>query len=401
MGAIERITHPNFFELLPDEIIVGKIFPNLSAKDLVCVGFANRRLNNLSKDESLWHVLATDSRIYRPLATQHHVTWYKLYSARQRKLNNVFEESCLGNREKVFSMASIQGQLLTGTEGKIRLWDVASKKNVCVFEGHKRNVHVLAVDTNSQLIASASPDKTVLIWAKTNEQNKKWYGKRQVSQGERRVTLNCFSHTVTSLVFKNGMLYLALPGQVQAWDVETKKCIKTFIAPRSNQSSIFQLDVDHQHLVFASEDRQVHIWDLRQESLLDLNFEPNSDFPNEVHSVMLSGPYLFSGLQRSNLTMRDLRNHKVVTNDRPVAKNNQRKVMGALNSLKTDQYFIYCKESLAGRVSLWHPRTGEFISDILPWGHNRQANPLSMEIINGNVFLAAPKGGVISRNYTF
>ena len=46
----------------------------------------------------------------------------------------------------------------------IRLWDVASGREICRLEGHTMRVGSLAFSADGQLAVSGSDDRTVRVW---------------------------------------------------------------------------------------------------------------------------------------------------------------------------------------------------------------------------------------------
>ena len=46
----------------------------------------------------------------------------------------------------------------------IRLWEVASGKNIATFRGHPTDIQSLAFSPDGKLLASASFDGTILLW---------------------------------------------------------------------------------------------------------------------------------------------------------------------------------------------------------------------------------------------
>src|SRR5262249_58223099 len=57
------------------------------------------------------------------------------------------------------------GRLLASSDGfDVRLWEVATGKEVRTFRGHRNEVENLAFSANGRRLATASWDSTVLIW---------------------------------------------------------------------------------------------------------------------------------------------------------------------------------------------------------------------------------------------
>ena len=46
----------------------------------------------------------------------------------------------------------------------VQLWKVANGENIVTFEGHMNDITDLAFSPNSELLASASFDGTILLW---------------------------------------------------------------------------------------------------------------------------------------------------------------------------------------------------------------------------------------------
>ena len=51
-----------------------------------------------------------------------------------------------------------------GVEGRIELWDVASKQRIAALEGHKDQVLHLSFSRHGKTLVSGSSDGTILLW---------------------------------------------------------------------------------------------------------------------------------------------------------------------------------------------------------------------------------------------
>jgi WD40 repeat protein len=60
---------------------------------------------------------------------------------------------------------SRDARFLASSDGPmIRLWEVATGKEIRTFQGHRGEIRSLVFSTNGQRLASASTDRTVLVW---------------------------------------------------------------------------------------------------------------------------------------------------------------------------------------------------------------------------------------------
>ena len=111
------------------------------------------------------------------------------------------------------------GKLLAsgGFDKTIRIWDVATGKNIATLYGHSGDVLAVAFSPDGKTLASASFDKSIKLW--------------DVSTGNNIATLTGHFDPVVSVVFSPDGKVLAsgaLGNVIKLWDVATYKNISNF-----------------------------------------------------------------------------------------------------------------------------------------------------------------------------
>ena len=96
-----------------------------------------------------------------------------------------------GHTEAVYSVAwSPDGKTLAtaGFDSTVRLWDVATRKEIRKYEGHTKLVLAVAVSPNGKQILSGGNDNTAKIWADPGRRTPsvRRQGADQVLRPERR-----------------------------------------------------------------------------------------------------------------------------------------------------------------------------------------------------------------------
>jgi hypothetical protein len=199
-----------------------------------------------------------------------------LWNVATGKEIKVFE----GHTGYVQSVAfSADGQsIISGSDDKtIRLWNVATGKEIKVFEGHTGYVQSVAFSADGQSIISGSNDNTIRLWNVA-------IGK-EIKIFEGHLKPNCFR----LLSQENKMAIASSNGQIEIWDLTENRKIKT---DALHKESIKSLDYSSstQNLISASSDKSI--------GSLNLKTENRSFIRQELHCLR-ANIFRVEGLQDS------------------------------------------------------------------------------------------------------
>jgi WD40 repeat protein len=179
-----------------------------------------------------------------------------------------------------------------GTDGVIRVWDVASGQMRRTLNGHTNSVYKADFSPNDKLIASSSRDTTVRIW--------------DFAAGRELYKLTGFKCSVKNIAFSpDGKTLAAVgnDGMLKLWNVETGKELKSLV--HSDSSDV---DVSVYSVVFSRDGRKIYagngdgtisewdadsgkeinVWKAHKDAIIALAFSPDyrllvSDGYNEAN----------------------------------------------------------------------------------------------------------------------
>jgi glucose repression regulatory protein TUP1 len=155
---------------------------------------------------------------------------------------------------------SPDGKLLaTGAEDKqIRIWDIAKKRILHVFDGHQQEIYSLDFSLDGRLIVSGSGDKTARIWDMINAE-----ASPKVLTINDPDSLNGDAGVTSVAISPNGQYVAAgsLDTVVRIWDVATGLLVERL---RGHRDSVYSVAFtpDGKGLVSGSLDKTLKYWDV-------------------------------------------------------------------------------------------------------------------------------------------
>ncbi len=173
----------------------------------------------------------------------------KLWDVATRRNIATFE----GHTLPVFSVAfSSDGTVLASASGNhhVKLWDVATRRNIATLEGHTWVVSsVVFSPVDATLLASGSYDDTVKLWDVATRRNITTF------EGHSGKTSVAFSPIDATLLASGSRAGIVM------WDVATRRNITTFEQPHPQVISM-SFSPDGTVLASGATDHAIKLWDL-------------------------------------------------------------------------------------------------------------------------------------------
>lgn len=202
---------------------------------------------------------------------------------------------------------------LTGRlEQIIKLWDIATKKEICKFIGHNLPIRSLTFSPNGKYIASGSIDKTIRLWSlETLNEKIKFVGHTapvnsvrfspnglyivsgsedrtiriwDINNGKEIIKLNGHTRAVTSVTFTPDSRFIVSGSEdktIRIWNAKSGEEIKKIVAHNDNISVVI-VSPNGRYIASVSLDNTIRIWEIDWEW----------DFSHEHISDDLLKPYL-------------------------------------------------------------------------------------------------------------
>ncbi|MCH8290086.1 hypothetical protein IH992_03125 [Candidatus Poribacteria bacterium] len=130
----------------------------------------------------------------------------------------------------------------------VRLWQIATQKQMAQFEGHTNWVHAVVFSADGQFLASASRDETIRLWDVTT--------KKEIAQLDGHIN---WVHAVVFNKYGNLLASASEDKTVRLWDVATKRQIAQLEGHTSWATSV-AFSPDGKFLASGSGDKTVRLW---------------------------------------------------------------------------------------------------------------------------------------------
>jgi eukaryotic-like serine/threonine-protein kinase len=132
----------------------------------------------------------------------------------------------------------------------VRIWDVATKRQVQVLRGHRASVYALGWNKAGTLLASGSTDGTVRIWDTTT-----W---REVGDLKHGIKVYGVAFTPDGKLLATA----CADNLIRIWDVETRQEVAA-LRGHGDYVHAIAFSPDGTRLVSASGDKTLRVWDAR------------------------------------------------------------------------------------------------------------------------------------------
>ncbi|WP_406452151.1 helix-turn-helix domain-containing protein [Streptomyces sp. NBC_01622] len=192
-----------------------------------------------------------DGRLLATADADHTV---RLWDVARRRVVTTFT----GHRESVFSVAfAPDGRTLAsaGSDGTIRLWNVPARHTLATLTGHTGDVFSVAFAPDGRTLASAGADRTIRLW--------------DVPTHRQLAVLDGHTDSVNDITFSPDGRTLASAGDdltVRLWDTATHRRLATFTGHTGAVRGV-AFSPEGNTLASGGNDGAVRLWDVRHRRL--------------------------------------------------------------------------------------------------------------------------------------
>ncbi|XP_078433429.1 WD repeat and SOF domain-containing protein 1 [Wolffia australiana] len=150
-------------------------------------------------------------------------------------------------------------------DGDIRLWDMATRRTVSQFPGHKGAVRGLTVSSDGNILVSCGTDSTVRLWSIPPPGD--WEYEKSINIVSEAVAVFSWKHAFWAVDHQwSGNFFATAGAQVDIWDHNRSEPVNTFGWGNDTSISVRFNPGEPNLLATSASDRSIVIYDLRMSS---------------------------------------------------------------------------------------------------------------------------------------
>lgn len=201
-----------------------------------------------------------------------------------------------GHPTPVTAFAETEEGLATITGKVIRLWSAATQREICLLQGHTKNIECIGRSQNGELLASGGKDKTVIIW----------------NLVERRAVATFTGHTETVCavaVSQDGKFAVSSSLRIIiVWSLTDLSQVST-LTGHTAEVKVLAITPDSKTVISSSKDETIRFWSLE-------DFSELWSFTTWARCISISpnGKYMVTGSRDKNVFLWEIETRTVVAN---------------------------------------------------------------------------------------